>query len=150
MHELPSPKYFKNSLKTRRNKQCPQVVTIHLQIGKLSDLEDEWIQRYFDYLSKGTIAQGAELKIERMPIRVQCDVCSNSYETEVAKLAISPAPPAERRAARFFPEENTTSRIWRCNSGGCPTHRSQGEILADNIKVATEVRARLRNTKPCF
>jgi len=27
----------------------------------------------FDYLSKGTVAQGAKLKIERTPIMVQCD-----------------------------------------------------------------------------
>jgi len=61
-----------------------------------------------------------------MPIRVQCDVCSNSYETEVAKLGDLACPACGEKAARFFPEENTTSRIWRCNSGGCPTHRSQG------------------------
>jgi hydrogenase nickel incorporation protein HypA/HybF len=87
MHELPiTESILKIVLKHAETNNVRQVVTIHLQIGKLSDLQDEWIQRYFDYLSKGTVAQGAELKIERMPIRVQCDVCSNSYETEVAKL----------------------------------------------------------------
>jgi hydrogenase nickel incorporation protein HypA/HybF len=87
MHELPiTESILKIVLKHAETNNVRRVVAIHLQIGKLSELEDEWIQRYFDYLSKGTVAQGAELKIERMPIRVQCDGCSNSYETEVAKL----------------------------------------------------------------
>jgi hydrogenase nickel incorporation protein HypA/HybF len=87
MHELPiTESILKIVLKHAETNNVRRVVAIHLQIGKLSELEDEWIQRYFDYLSKGTVAQGAELKIERMPIRVQCDVCSSSYETEMAKL----------------------------------------------------------------
>jgi hydrogenase nickel incorporation protein HypA/HybF len=63
-----------------------KVIAIHLQVGKLSDLEDDWIQRYFDYLSKGTIAEGAKLKIERMPVMVQCNVCSTSYEADIARM----------------------------------------------------------------
>ena len=30
---------------------------IHLQIGEITDFDDEWIQRYFDFVSKGTIAR---------------------------------------------------------------------------------------------
>jgi hydrogenase nickel incorporation protein HypA/HybF len=87
MHELPITEgILKIVLKHAELNSVRQVRTIHLQVGKLSDLEDEWIQRYFDYLSKGTVAEGAKLKIERMPIMVQCDACSNSYEAEAAKL----------------------------------------------------------------
>jgi hydrogenase nickel incorporation protein HypA/HybF len=87
MHELPiTESILKIVLKHAETNNVRQVMSINLQVGKLSDLEDEWIQRYFDYLSKGTVAQGAKLKIERMPIMVQCNACSNSYETEVAKL----------------------------------------------------------------
>ena len=63
-----------------------KVMVIHLQVGKLSDLEDDWIQRYFDYLSKGTIAEGAKLKIERMPVMVRCNLCSTSYEADIARM----------------------------------------------------------------
>jgi hydrogenase nickel incorporation protein HypA/HybF len=87
MHELPITEgILKIVLKHAEVNNVRQVMTIHLRIGMLSDLEDEWIQRYFDYLSKGTVAQGAQLKIERMPIKVQCSSCCASYETEVAKL----------------------------------------------------------------
>ena len=121
MHELPiTESILKIVLKHAETNNVRQVMAIHLQVGKLSDLEDEWIQRYFDYLSKGTVAQGAKLKIERTPIMVQCDACSNSYETEVS------APPVGGGAARFFPEGNTTSKRWRCSSGEYQTHRGQG------------------------
>ena len=93
MHELPiTESILKIVLKHAETNNVRQVMSIHLQIGKLSDLEDEWIQRYFDYLSKGTVAQGAKLKIERMPIMVQCNACSNSYEAEVGKIRRSCLP----------------------------------------------------------
>jgi len=87
MHELPiTESILKIVLKHAETNNVRQVVAIHLQVGKLSDLEDEWIQRYFDYLSKGTMAEGAKLKIERMPIMLQCSACSTSYEAEATKL----------------------------------------------------------------
>ena len=88
MHELPiTESILKIVLKHAGTNNVRQVMSINLQVGKLSDLEDEWIQRYFDYLSKGTVAQGAKLKIERTPIMVQCNACSTSYEAEAAKLS---------------------------------------------------------------
>ena len=87
MHELPiTESILKIVLKHAEVNNVRQVMAINLQVGKLSDLEDEWIQRYFDYLSKGTLAEGAKLKIERMPIMLQCSACSTSYEAEAAKL----------------------------------------------------------------
>ncbi len=49
-------------LKHAAMNKAEKVIFVNLQIGKLSDLQDEWLQRYFDYLSKGTIAEGAKLK----------------------------------------------------------------------------------------
>lgn len=87
MHELPvTDEILKVVLKHARRNNVQRVVSIHLQIGKLSDLADEWIQRYFDHLSKGTLAEGARLKIERMPIKMQCNACSQTYEVGMADL----------------------------------------------------------------
>ena len=87
MHELPiTESILKIVLKHAEAQSVRKVVTIRLQIGRLSDLEDEWIQRYFDYLSEGTIAQGARLKIERTPVMMQCNACRTSYEVETARI----------------------------------------------------------------
>ena len=57
MHELSiTESILKIVLKHAQKSGIQKVMTIHLRIGKLSDLEDEWIQRYFDYLSKESIA----------------------------------------------------------------------------------------------
>ena len=87
MHELPITESILNVvLKHAQTNDVRQVMSIHLQVGKLSDLEDEWIQRYFDYLSKGTVAEGAKLKIERTPVMVQCTACAVSYEADVTRM----------------------------------------------------------------
>jgi hydrogenase nickel incorporation protein HypA/HybF len=87
MHELPITESILNIvLKHARMNNAQKVMTIHLQIGKLTDLQDEWLQRYFDYLSKGTLAEGAKLNIERMPVTVQCNTCQVSYEADVAQM----------------------------------------------------------------
>ena len=87
MHELPiTESILKIVLKHAEMNGVRKVRAIHLQVGKLSDLEDDWIQRYFDYLSKGTIAEGAKLKIERMPVMVRCNACCTSYEADIARM----------------------------------------------------------------
>jgi hydrogenase nickel incorporation protein HypA/HybF len=87
MHELPiTESILKIVLRHAEMNNVRRVIAVHLQVGKLSDLEDDWIQRYFDYLSKGTIAEGAKLKIERTPMRVQCHACLATYEAEKARM----------------------------------------------------------------
>ncbi len=87
MHELPiTESILKIVLKHAGVNDVRKVKVIHLEVGRLSDLEDEWIQRYFDYLSKGTAAEGARIDIERTPIVMQCNSCSATYEWEVAKM----------------------------------------------------------------
>ncbi len=93
MHELPiTESILKIVLKHAAMNKVQKIVTIHLRVGKLSDLEDEWIQRYFDYLSKGSVAEEAKLKIERTPIVVQCNTCSTSYEVEMTHMADAVCP----------------------------------------------------------
>jgi hydrogenase nickel incorporation protein HypA/HybF len=93
MHELPiTESILKIVLKHAERNHVGKVMSISLRVGKLSDLEDEWIQRYFDYLSKGTVAEEAKLKIERTPIMVQCNACSTSYEVEMAHIGDTVCP----------------------------------------------------------
>jgi hydrogenase nickel incorporation protein HypA/HybF len=88
MHELPiTESILKIVLKHAAKNGAAKVVTIRMSVGQLSDLQDEWIQHYFDYLSKGTAAEGAKLAIERPPARVRCDACSNAYEVRTARIA---------------------------------------------------------------
>ncbi len=103
MHELPiTESILKVVLRHAEINEARRVIAIHLQVGKLSDLEDDWIQRYFDYLSKGTLAEGAKLKIERTPVRVRCDACSTPYEVEMATLEDSVCPACGERGGTLL------------------------------------------------
>ena len=71
MHELQiTERILDVVLKHAAGQDVSKVVRIHLRIGALSDLEDEWIQHYFDYLSRGTVAENAQLAITRTGRRV--------------------------------------------------------------------------------
>lgn len=83
MHELPvMERILKTVLDHAGNHQVNRIVTINLRVGELTDLLDEWMQRYFDYLSKGTLAQGAVLKIERSPVVLTCRDCAELLNIE--------------------------------------------------------------------
>jgi hydrogenase nickel incorporation protein HypA/HybF len=103
MHELPITESILKIVLTHAAKNdVRQVMVIHLRVGRLSDLEDEWIQRYFDYLSKGTVAEGAKLKIERMPIKLQCNSCSTSYDVEITKIGDTVCPNCGQKDSKLI------------------------------------------------
>lgn len=80
MHELPViDSILKIVLRHAVENNVNRVVAIHLQVGEMSDLEDKWMQQYFDHLSKGGIADGASLKIERTPVVLKCSDCGMSF-----------------------------------------------------------------------
>jgi hydrogenase nickel incorporation protein HypA/HybF len=103
MHELPiTESILKIVLTYAEKNDVRQVMAINLQVGRLSDLEDEWIQRYFDYLSKGTVAQGAKLKIERTPILLQCNACATSYDVEIKNIGDAVCPSCGKKEGKLI------------------------------------------------
>jgi len=87
MHELPVMKSILDIVvKQAEMHRVRKVRAIHLEVGMLSDLEEEWMQRYFDYLSKDTIAHKAELRIQWIHIAFQCQDCKKSFEVERKSL----------------------------------------------------------------
>ena len=77
MHELSVTQSILDiSLEYARRNQAGKIVAIDLQIGEITDFDDEWIQRYFDFVSKGTMAEGAKLRITRIPAKLRCNACA--------------------------------------------------------------------------
>ena len=93
MHELPiTERILDIVLKHASGHTIRKIVRIHLTIGALSDLENEWIQRYFDYLSRGTLAENAELAIRRAPIVLRCRSCAGTFEITRDQLGQARCP----------------------------------------------------------
>lgn len=87
MHELSViQSILEISLKHARENNAEKVLGIGLKVGELSDLVNEWMQRYFDYLSKNTIAEGAILKIERLPVVFRCEDCKSDFTVPIQEL----------------------------------------------------------------
>lgn len=84
MHEFPVIKSILDiCLRHTANQNVRKIVFIHLEVGELSDLEDQWMQKYFDYISKGSVAQGARLNIKRIPVVMQCETCERTFSVDI-------------------------------------------------------------------
>ena len=80
MHELPiTESILEISLRHAKQANSRRVVSIYLVIGQMASIIDDSVQFYWDLISKGTIAEGAELKFRRIPTKLQCQVCALKY-----------------------------------------------------------------------
>ena len=52
-----------------------KVLAIRLKIGELSGVVPYCIEEYFKIAARGTIAEGAKIEIERIPVGVDCPDC---------------------------------------------------------------------------
>ena len=60
-----------------------RVKQVKLVVGELTGVEDMTMKACFEMYVEATPIEGAELLIERVPIKVQCRVCGNEYETKI-------------------------------------------------------------------
>ncbi|VFQ43726.1 hydrogenase maturation nickel metallochaperone HypA [Desulfoluna butyratoxydans] len=85
MHELPvMNSILRVVMKHAALNRVTKVAAIELKVGKLSDLEEKWMQHYFDFLTKGTLAEGAKLEIEWGDVVMRCSGCAREFSTEPA------------------------------------------------------------------
>ena len=57
-----------------------RVVRVRLIVGKMRNFEREWVQKYFDRFARGTIAEGAQLDIDYVPIVFYCNSCGATFQ----------------------------------------------------------------------
>ena len=67
-----------------------RVTQIRLVVGGFTGFVPDSIQFYFDLLSQGTLAEGAELVIERRPGQIRCASCGRIYEPLDGQFWICP------------------------------------------------------------
>jgi hydrogenase nickel incorporation protein HypA/HybF len=87
MHELPvTQSILEIVLRHAEAQGVSRVLSVELKIGALSDLEAEWLQSYFDTLSRGSVAEGARLRIHRSPLTFRCEACGGVFTAEREEL----------------------------------------------------------------
>ncbi len=80
MHELSIAQSIIDSVLAEAEKaHATKVLSISLRIGELSGVFADALSFCFGLCVKGTIIEGAELKIEKVPIRGYCGKCDQSF-----------------------------------------------------------------------
>ncbi len=80
MHELAvTQSLLKLVLEHAERAEARRITRINLVIGELSGVVDDCVQFYFDFVSKGTIAESAVLSFERVISRWRCRACGEEF-----------------------------------------------------------------------
>jgi hydrogenase nickel incorporation protein HypA/HybF len=81
MHELPvTQNLLELALHHAENAGASRILKLNITIGALASIIDDSVQFYWDMISKDTIAEGAELHFNRIPIQMQCLNCASTYQ----------------------------------------------------------------------
>ena len=81
MHELSvTESVLEIACRHAKKERAARVTDIYMVIGQLSSIIDDSIQFYFDTLSLGTVAEGAQLHFERIKTRFRCRACGQEFE----------------------------------------------------------------------
>lgn len=90
------------ALDQARIAKAARIYSIRLRIGDLSGVVPEALEFAFEALASGTLAEGAQLLVERVPARFWCEGCQQEFQAE-SMLAECPhcrVPSTDLRAGR--------------------------------------------------
>ncbi len=80
MHELSvTESLLQIAIRHAERADAKRIVRLNIVIGELSSIVDDSVQFYWDIVSAGTIAEGAELHFERVGGRLRCLACGHSF-----------------------------------------------------------------------
>jgi hydrogenase nickel incorporation protein HypA/HybF len=83
MHELAiTQSLFKIVLEQAQKAGAVKVSRINLKIGRLTGYAPEAVEMNFNLLASGTMAEGAGLNIEWVPVKVLCRECQKESEQQ--------------------------------------------------------------------
>jgi hydrogenase nickel incorporation protein HypA/HybF len=83
MHELAVTEgLLEVALRHAEGAGAVRVTDLHLVIGRLSSIVDDSVQFYWDFVSRGTPADGARLHFRRVPVEMHCAGCDARYRPE--------------------------------------------------------------------
>lgn len=80
MHEWSVMAYLLERVETHADRLgATKVIAINLVVGERSSIIDDSLLFYFDMLTPGTLAEGAQLNVRRTLMRCHCSHCDDDY-----------------------------------------------------------------------
>ncbi len=91
MHELSLVAGLFEVLEAKaREARASRVASVKLRVGEMSGVVPELLASAFDAYKKGTLADGASLEVEIVPVRPRCRACGGtSWREEMGFLCAS-------------------------------------------------------------
>ena len=81
MHELAvTESIMEIAMQAAKERAATKVTDIYLRLGQLSSIVDESVQFYWDAISQGTLAEGAQLHFTHVPARLRCKDCGTEFD----------------------------------------------------------------------
>ena len=87
MHELTATQSILNkALLKAAELNARRIMTVHLAMGEISELDQNSIRKHWDEISKGTPAEQARLQFRIINAEVQCMSCFKKYHPLNGKI----------------------------------------------------------------
>lgn len=66
-----------------KGQDVKRITAVHVSIGVMRDMPEQFITRYFQYCARGTLAENAEVVVTRVPFTVRCQECGDVFTFDV-------------------------------------------------------------------
>jgi hydrogenase nickel incorporation protein HypA/HybF len=78
MHEMPVTKALLDM--ALKHADGRRITDVYLEVGKMSAIVPDSVEVFFQYLSEGTLAEGAELHFDMVPVEMTCEDCGRKQD----------------------------------------------------------------------
>ena len=83
MHEMSYVVRFVNdAMEAVADQNVQRITGIEVSVGEMTGVLPEYLYKYYPQAVKGTILEGSVLKVDMVPIQVECASCSGVYHPD--------------------------------------------------------------------
>ncbi|HEX9077834.1 MAG TPA: hydrogenase maturation nickel metallochaperone HypA [Anaerolineae bacterium] len=99
MHELGiAQEMIKVALEYAARNNATRITVFNIEISAAADESEDSLRFHFEHLTRGTIAEGAQIEITRVPVRAKCLACGNEFDWELPEAVCPRCASARIRA----------------------------------------------------
>jgi len=84
MHDVTAAQRIASTvLQAAREQEAERVERVEIALGAMTMIDSEQLEFWLEQIFRGTVAEGAEVAIEQLPLRVRCTECGYEGSVEV-------------------------------------------------------------------
>ena len=92
MHELSYVvRFAERAIAIAKENNAVSVQKLVVQVGEMTDVIPEYLQKYYPEAAKGTILEGSLLETEPLPAKIHCNSCGTDFHPEREQNYLCPA-----------------------------------------------------------